>query len=482
MSLFRKTFSAVKWTAGAKIAQQVLQFGLLTLLMRLLDPAAFGLVGMVMVFSGFAAIFSEMGFGSALVQRQELGEGHRSTVFWLTIAVGVLLAGLLFVAGPSIAAFYKEPLLRPMSAWIGLSFILTAPGMVSRSLLTKDMRFDALAKADVTALAVSGTVAAIAAVRGAGVWSLVAQQLVSAGVTSTLLLWFGKWHPRFLWSSAAARELFGYGAGLTGFNVVNYWARSADKMLIGHLLGSVALGLYSRAYSLMLLPLTQVVNIVTPVMFPALSAMKDDKPRIRRAFLRMTALLSFIVFPMMLGLAVVAKPFVLGLFGSKWAGTIPLVQLLAVVGMIQTLCSPTGLIYTSQGRTDWLFWWGIGGGGTLVVSIIIGSLLGSVTSVATAYLIGNLIITGPCLAIPGRLIGMSLRDIWQAAAGNLACSFVMAAFVWAVSLVLPAEWPAIVQLFILVAIGGVTYAILAWISRLAVLSELSAIRMRVASC
>jgi PST family polysaccharide transporter len=482
MSLTRQTFAAVKWTAGAKIAQQALQFVLSAVLMRLLGPSAFGLVGMVLVFSGFAAIFSEMGFGSALVQRQDISEAHRSTVFWLTVGIGLLLGGILFATAPLIAAFYKEPLLKPMSRWIALSFMLTAPGMVSRSLLTKAMRFDVLAKVDVAALAVSGAVAAAMAATGAGVWSLVAQQLVSAGVTSGLLFWFGRWRPHMLWSSRAGRELFGYGAGLTGFNVVNYWARSADKLLIGNLLGSVALGLYSRAYSLMLLPLTQVVSVVTPVMFPAMSSIKDDRERLRRAFLRMLSLLTFITFPMMTGLFVVAQPFVLTLFGSKWAEVVPLIQILCFVGMLQVLANPVGLIYTSQGRTDWMFWWGLGGAGALILSVGIGAFFGSAKSVAIAYLIGNLLLSAPCLAIPGRLIDMTLADVWQAIAGNLMCSIAMAAVVWGLSRVLPGGMSPPVQLLILVPVGAGVYGALAYVSRLSVLSELAAIRMRVAAC
>ena len=471
----------MKWTAGAKIAQQVLQFLLLAVLMRLLGPAAFGLVGMVMVFSGFAAIFTEMGFGSALVQRQELTESHRSTVFWLTMGSGALLGGILFAAGPLIAAFYKEPLLRSMSAWIALSFLLTAPGVVSRSLLTKDMRFNVLAKVDVAALIVSGVVAAAAAAAGAGVWSLVAQQLVSAGVTSALLFWFGRWRPRFLWSWAAARELFGYGAGLTGFNVVNYWARSADKLLIGHLLGSVALGLYSRAYSLMLLPLTQIGSIVTPVMFPAMSAIKNDKVRTRQVFLRMTTVLTFITFPMMTGLIVVAKPFVLSLFGSPWAEVVPLIQILSIVGMIQTLTNPSGIIYTAQGRTNLLFWWGIASSTILVFSIVVGSLLGGLQQVAWSYLIGNLVIFGPCLYIPGRLIGMSLQDNWLAIRGNLCCAFGMGLAVWLLDHALLRGLTPLARLLVTVPFGGLAYAGLAYVSKLGVLSQLQEMRMRLAA-
>jgi len=481
MSLLRQTFGALKWTAGAKIAQQAIQFVLSAVLMRLLGPSAFGLVGMVMVFSGFAAIFGELGFGSALVQRQNLSEAHRSTVFWLTLGTGVLLAGTLFAAAPFIAAFYKEPLLKPMTAWLALSFLLSAPGMVSRSLLTKAMRFDILAKVDVAALTVSGAFAAAAAARGAAVWSLVAQQLVSAGVTSALLFWFGEWRPHFTWSSTAARELFGYGAGLTGFNIVNYWARSADKLLIGNLLGSVALGLYSRAYSLMLLPLTQIVSVVTPVMFPAMSAIRDDQERLRGVYLRMISLLTFITFPMMTGLLVTARPFVLGIFGAKWVEVVPLIQVLCIVGMLQTMSNPTGLIYTSQARTDWLFWWGIGSGGTTIIAIVIGVFIGSVRSVAIAYMIASIILTPPCLAISGRLIQLRLLDLWRAVAGNLLCASFMAIIVWGVFCFLPPGVGSLAQLFVLVPLGAMLYGVLAYSSRLPVLSQLTEIRLRLAS-
>ncbi len=481
MSLLRHTFSAVKWTTGAKIAQQGLQFVMFTVLMRLLGPEAFGLIGMVLVFSGFAGIFTEMGFGSALVQRDNLTEAQRSTIFWFTTGTGALLTLVFAIAAPFIAAFYKEPLLKPMTIWIALSFVFSAPGIVPRSLLMKALRFDVLAKVDVTAMLISGVVAAAVAATGGGVWSLVAQQLVSAGVTTLLLFWFGTWRPCLLWSSQGLRELFGYGAGLTGFNMINYWARSADKMLIGSMLGTIALGLYSRAYSLMLLPLTQIVSVVTPVMFPAMSTIKDDKARVRRVFLHMTTLLTFIIFPMMLGLIVVADPFVKGLFGTQWIGAIPLIQILAAVGMAQTLCNPVGLIYTSQGRTDWLFWWGIGGSGALVISILIGAFLGSVKDVAIAYFIGNLLVTGPCLAIPGRLIGMTWRDVWQAIAGNLACASGMAVAVWGISCVLPKGMAPLLQLLILVPFGILVFGALAYVSKLTVLSQLAQMRLRLAS-
>lgn len=481
MSLRAHAISSVSWTTAAKAAQQVFQFGLSIVLMRMLGPKAFGLIGMVLVFSGFAAIFTDFGFSMALVQRRDLREEHRSTVFWVNMAVACFLTAVMFLAAGPIARFYKEPLLKSMSAWLSLTFILNAPGTVPRALLEKNLRFDVLAKIDVFTLAVSGLSAVAIAASGHGVWSLVGQQLVNATANSLALLTFGKWCPRLVWCRTALRELFRFGAELTGFNVINYWSRVSDNLLVGKFMGPDALGIYSRAYSLMLLPITQVISVLAPVMFPVFSTIQDDRDRVRKAFLRVIRLLTFITFPMMFGLMVVARPFVLGLLGAEWAAVIPLIQILAVVGMTQTLCNPVGWIYASQGRTDWLFWWGVGGSGFLIVSIVVGVLFGSVKSVAIAYLIGNLIITVPCLAIPGRLIDMKLGDVWDAIRGNLFCALAMGGCVWLMGLFLPPGMASLLKLAVEVTAGALVYVSLAYGSRQAVWGEILDVRQHFTS-
>ncbi len=475
MTLVARTVSGVSWTTGAKIAQQALQFGLSIVLMRLLGPESFGLIAMVLVFSGFAAVFSEMGVGSALVQRQTITDAHWSTAFWFTVALGILLSGLFALAAPLVARFYGEPVLMPLTAWIAASFTLSTPGIVPRARLQRSMRFDRIAKIDIVALLVSGVVAATAAWRGAGVWSLVAQHLTVAAVTSVLLLATVKWRPGRVWSGPALRDLAGYGAGLTGFAVINYWARSADNLLIGRFLGTATLGLYSRAYFLMLMPLKQIIGVLTPVMFPALASIQSNRDRVRRAYLRAMRLITFIAFPLMLGLAVVAEPFVLGLFGAGWREVIPLIRILAFVGITQTLCNPVGWIYTSQGRTDWLFWWGVGGAGALIAAILVGIAIGTVEAVAWAYLAGNVLITVPCLAIPGKLIDMRVRDVFRVVSGNFACALLMAIVVWGVDRLLPSTLHPLATLAILVPVGIASHLAIAWRSHLAALPDLYAL-------
>ena len=471
-TLTGRTARAVGWSTGAIIAQQALQFGLSVFLMRLLGPHAFGLIGMIVVFTGFAAIFTDMGFGSALVQRQEVTEAHRSSVFWATVLSAAALSVLLIALSPLVARFYHEPSLQPLTACIALSFVAAAPGTIPRSLLQKSMRFDRIALIDVGTLLVSGAVGVGVAIAGGGVWSLAAQSLAGACAGSALSLWLVPWRPKLIWNGRALRDLMRFGAGLTGFSVVNYWARSADNLLVGRFMGPVALGIYSRAYALMLLPLTHVIGVLAPAMFPALSSIQDQKERVRGAYLRAMRLISFIAFPLMLGLLVVARPFVLGLFGTEWAEVAPLIQILCIVGMVQALNNPVGWIYTSQGRTDWMFWWGIGGSSTLILGIVIGVALGSLRSVAWSYLIANLILTGPCIAIPGRLIGMRVTDVLRSVSGNFLCALGMSGAVWALSVTVARGLPALGALALLVPAGVLVYGGLAWAARLSAVQDL----------
>ena len=471
MSLRARATTGIGWTAGSKLAQQSFRFCLSIVLMRLLGPEEFGLGGMVLVFSGFAAIFEDLGLSSALVQRADLREEHRSTVFWVNLAMAGLLASILFLAAPAIAAFYGHPLLAPMAAWISLYFVLSAPSVVPRALLRRSLRFDVLAKVNIASALLSGATAVVTAVAGGGAWSLVAAQLVTAATGSVLLVAFGGWQPRLLWSYQALRELLGVSAGVTGVKVIDYWARAADKLLIGKLIGAEALGLYSRAYSLMLWPFTQLMNMLAAVMFPALSAMRGDKSRVRRAYLRFVELLTFMMFPLTLGFVAVAEPLVLGLLGAKWRVIVPMSQILALVATTQSVGSPTAWICTSQGRTHWMFWWTLGGSGVLVMSVVLGISLGGLEAVALAYLIGNLVITIPWLVVPGRLIGMSIGDVWQTVRGNLLCAAAMASVVWGIGRTLPPGMGPLTQLAVQVTTGVAIYAVLAYTFRRDMLRE-----------
>jgi PST family polysaccharide transporter len=454
--------SGIGWTALGRVLTQVASFGLSVLLARLLTPADFGLLGITTVFTGFAALFAEMGFSAAIVQAREVEETHRSSVFWLNVGVGVATTVILAASSPLVAGFFSEPRLRWLMMALSLNFIIGSFSVVQRALLTRAMRFRALATVDTLSVVISGIGAVGLALSGWGVWSLVVQGLARAAL-ATLLLWVqGGWHPRLHFRWASVRELLGYSAHLLGFNTLNYWVRNVDNLLIGRFFGSAELGIYTRAYSTMLLPVSQLTGVLGNVMFPALARIQDDAPRVKRAYLQALALIAFVTLPAMFGLAAVAHDFVAAVYGPRWARVAGVLQVLSIIGGLQSLQSTVGWLYRSQGRTDVLLRWGLFAGAFLVAGIGVGVGLGSIESVAICYAVANLLLTYVNFSVPGKYIGMRAAEVLHATWRSILSSSVMAGLVAFLAHELRLWGTPWSRLGLETASGGLLYAALAF--------------------
>jgi PST family polysaccharide transporter len=258
---------------------------------------------------------------------------------------------------------------------------------------------------------------------------------------------------------SAVRQLFGFSSRLFGFQFMNYWMRNADNLLIGKFVGADALGAYNRAYMWMLMPIAQVSQVVSRVMFPALSRVQHDLPRVKRFYLRTISAIALITFPTMLGLTVVSDLFVSTVLGDNWLDVIPLLQVLGVVGMMQSIGTTTGLIYQSLGRTDLLLRWGIGSGLVTLTAFVIGLRWGAL-GVATAYAIRSAGLVYWNYSIPGRLIDMKVREVFYAARGAFGCALLMCLPVLALREFLPHDWPKALRLGLCVMSGAICYIVL----------------------
>ena len=460
MDPFReRVVSGLGWSAASQFAREALRLVIGILLARLLTPDEFGLVGMIYIFTGFAALFGDLGLGAALVQRADLDRDHLDAVFWVNVGAGVALTLLFLLAAPLVAAFYDEPVLEPLTMVIALQFTIGSLNVVQGARLTRAMAFRRLAVIETGAAAGAGGIGIAMALTGFGVWSLVAQSLAGAALTAGWMWAASPWRPRASLRWDRLRELLGYSSNLLGFNVFNYWIRNTDDLLIGRVLGSAALGVYTRGYALMLMPLTRVSQVVGRVMFPALSSIQGDTDRVRDIYLRTIRVVALLTFPMMVGLLVVAEEFVLVLLGDQWAELIPLLRVFAVLGLVQSIKTTVGWIYQSQGRTDLMFRWGIVAGVIYLASYFIGIRWGMM-GVAVAYTLANVVLlTWPTFAIPGRLIGLSFPAIAIALAPVLGCALAMGLAVWGLDALLPA-WPRAAVLAVDVAAGVVVYGAL----------------------
>ncbi len=424
-SLSGRVASSAAWTGGARIVIQLCGLISTAVVARKIPASAYGLLAMAQVVMNFIMILRDLGIGSAVIHRRSIDERLVSSVFWPNLGISLLCVAGCWVAAPAAADFFREPQVEPVLRVLSVAFALTGVSTIHLALLSRSLRFRAIAIAEIAG-AVAGLTAAVGlALSGAGVWALVASWLTTSAVSTIGLVLGESWRPAAIFHWAEIRRVARFSLNLTGFNVVNYFARNADAALIGRHLGNAALGHYQLAYTVMLLPVGGIAQqVVGRVLFPALVEMQDDHGRFGEAFLRTCAAIAFLTFPMMAGVAVLAEPFIFVLLGSQYAPVAPILAILAPVGMMQSIITTIGQIYKAKGRTDIILWWGIVSSTLYVASFVAGLRFG-VRGVAIAYALMVLLLLYPTLAIALRLIDLRVKDLARALWPGLLCTALM---------------------------------------------------------
>ncbi len=353
MSLREKAAKGIVWSAIQKWGRAAITTVFFVILSRLLTPEAFGLVALASIFTDFVEIFLDQGSSAAIVQRADVERGHLDTAFWLSIVTGILLTVGSIAASGLIAAFFNEPRLAPVLSWLSVSFILNALSTTQLAILQRKLAFKSLAARSLTATTVGGVVGISMAFAGFGVWSLVAQNL-ARGVAAAIVLWRASdWRPGFHVSKKHYKELFTFGVSVVGNNVLNVVVRHADDFLIGYFLGPTLLGYYTIGYRLLLIIIRLVTEITNTVAFPTFSRLQHQPERMRRAFYNVTQYTSLLAFPIFIGLAALAPELVPALFGEQWAPSIPVMQILALIGILQSVLFFNGSVIRASGKPSW---------------------------------------------------------------------------------------------------------------------------------
>ena len=455
-SLKDRTVSGICWNVITQFGMQGLGFITTLVLARLLSPDMFGLWGMVTVFTGFIAVFQNLGLGPSIVQDQEITHEQLSGIFWLNMGLSVLLALLTIGSAPLVSRFYDQPTITPIMMLLAINFPLSALAMVPGTLLTKCMAFKKLAFIQTIAMAAGSAVGITTAFMGLGVWALVCQQ-VTGTLAITLLQWMiVPWKPSWTLPFGKIRKQLHFGLNLQAGSLLNYGTRNVDDLLIGKVIGASALGLYQMAYGLMLWPLQKVSRVVGQVMFPALSTIQGDKRLFKQVFLRATGAIALVTFPMVLGLWVVAPSVVYSLLGERWVGVIPIFQVLCILGIPQSIATNTGWIFLSQGRTDIRLKLQIAFSTLFITSFVIGINWG-VMGVAVCYTIASTLAMPIQCQVAGRLIDMTFWDVVRATSGIFLYAIIMAIFVLGLGRILPLYWPHWAYLSVQVPFGIIVY-------------------------
>ena len=453
----QKVFSGIRWSAIGQVVNQVLRFCVTIVLARLIAPEDFGLLGMATVITGFIGIFHSLGTAGIIVQKETLAPELLSSLYVLNIAMGCVLSMSLALSAPYIAILYNNPDVTLVVRLLGLTFVISSLGLVHRSLLRRDMCFDRLVQIDFATAIVQGCTAIVLAYLGWKVWALVTASITSS-IISTCLLWrMRPWHFLWIFRWAEVKEAMGFGLNLTGSQIVEYLLSNTDKFIIARYLGPMSLGYYSMAYNLYKVPQQTITGIITSVLFPVFSRMQNDDAQLRKGFLRAAGGVALLTFPLMLGVVVIAGPIVIGLLGAKWRPIIPLVMILAPIGILQSIGIVAGQLYLAKGRSDWLFWWNLFASTVTILSFLCGLPWG-IIGVAIAYAVVMLPLGVVSWAIPCRLINLPLIVLLKMLWPYASSSTIMASLVLVCRLILEnAGFDSVLVISICVLLGGVIY-------------------------
>jgi O-antigen/teichoic acid export membrane protein len=350
-TLARRTVAAARWRVAGSILQGSFQFGVGILLARLLPPSAFGLVALAYVAVGLALLFSEMGLGAALVRTQPLRDAHVRTAFTGSVVLGGVFAALLWSAAPAIGGLVRHDELSTVLRALCPLFVLAAAGSVARALLQRQLDFRALFAVELVSYAGGFAPVAVAlALRGHGVWSLVAGMLAQTAIATAMAVALARPPLRPLLGMREFRELGVFGAGSSLVRFANFCAGHLDNLVVGRLLGAHALGLYSRGFNVVNLPLAYLSDPAWHVLYPALAEARDDPARVRRAYLAAVRLSALLAAPVMAGMAVAAPHMVPALYGPGWEGAVLPLQFLCLAGLFRSLYRVSGALAHASGH------------------------------------------------------------------------------------------------------------------------------------
>ncbi|GAA6529962.1 MAG: lipopolysaccharide biosynthesis protein [Prevotella sp.] len=355
-SLKEKTASGLFWAAMNNGCMQILNAIIGIFLARLLLPADYGLVGMLTIFSAIATTLQESGFTSALTNKKRATDNDYNSVFWFCNFLGILLYLVLFFCAPLIADFFHQPKLVLLSRVDFLCILLSAIGIVPQAYLYKNLMIKQTTLLRVSVLALSGIAGITMALNGMAYWSIVTQQLIYVGLQSLGKFFLMPWRPSFHIDFQPVRKMFGFSSKILITNVIGQISSNILTVIFGRLLPVKTVGNFTQANKWNGMASSTVSGMIAQVAQPVFSSIQDEGDRQLNVLRKMMRFTSYLSFPAMFGLAVIAPEFIILLISDKWADSIPILQILCVSGAIAPLYLPLQNLMISHGRSDLFMW------------------------------------------------------------------------------------------------------------------------------
>ncbi len=458
-SVSRELTSGVFYTAIAKYAGIVVTLAVTAVLARLFTPEEFGVVNITTVIIAFFAIFSDLGIGPAIIQHKQLTQRDLSSIFSLTLWSGALIAIGFFAASGAIASFYdNSELMRDICRILAVNLLFATLNIVPNALIYKEKRFRFAAMRSLAVQIVGGAASISAAYAGAGIYALTINPVFSSVLLFAINYRENPLPIRLLPQRAAIAKVFSFSAYQFSFQILNYFSRNLDKLLMGRYMSLSDLGYYDKSYRLMMLPLQNITFVISPVMHPVFSELQDDLHQLAASYRKVVRLLSFIGLPLTAVLWFTAEELVLIIFGDQWIPSIPVFRILALSVGIQIVLSTSGSIFQAANATRMLFLCGLFSSLLNVAAICTGIFaFGSMEAVAWCICISFVVNFVQCYH---ALFKLTLHDgfglFWRAFLAPLPLTGLLCVLLGAI------EWmlPPLPLLLSLALKGGV--ALIAW--------------------
>jgi O-antigen/teichoic acid export membrane protein len=381
-------------TTASQFFKLAIQVGSNIFLARLLTPSDYGLIAMVAVVASFIVMFKDLGLSQATIQNESINHTQISTLFWINAAFGLLIMLITWLMAPTIAAFYNQPLLIDVTIVFAFGLFIGGLTVQHQALLKRQMRFKELAIVEISSMLIGVIAGIAAALIGLGYWALVILQITQAVITLIGVWYFVKWRPGLPDFNCGIGSMLSFGSYMTAYGFINYFARNLDTILIGWRWGATPVGFYSRAYSLLLLPIGQLTAPFSAVAVPALSRLQNDPVEFKNYYLKLIKIIAYVSMPMIISMAILAHEIVYIVLGPQWNSAADLFQVLAIAAFWQPIASTAGWVYVSLGNIKRMMYWGLIGTTVMAVAIIIGLPSGA-SGVALAYSISMWILVLP---------------------------------------------------------------------------------------
>ena len=457
-SIGSRVLSGVAWKAGSQVTLQITRMAVALVLARLLTPEDWGLAAMVILFAGFTIVFTDNAMGTALIQRRDVREDDKSTVFWVSVALGLVLAVVGVAVSSPLADFYNEPEVRWLFVAFSVGFVVTALGTTHMALLVREMEFRRLELRQIAATVVGAVTGITIAVAGFGAWAIVGQLLAEAVISTTLLWLLTPWRPSLVFSMASFKRLGGFAGNVFAQNIVWQTARSLSGILIARVLGAAALGAYTLATTVILTAVrSELPRRYSRSSSPRSHSCVTSRERMADMWIRATRMVAAISIPPLVGIAIVADDFVEVVLGPKWSEAVPVIQILAVVGILQSLHTLNAEVFLALGRAGTFLGYTVLWAAATLAAVVVG-VQGDIVRVAACYAVATVLVEPVQAYLTTRVLGIPLWRYVRSLSGVVQASALMAIVLLGGREAFEAAGvPASARLVLLVFLGGTVY-------------------------